>query len=113
MKRKTKLSKDEAALENSFASTSWKERSSSEIKKYEKIAKQSHEARKKEARVNIRMSELDVSLLKKRAQDEGLPYQSLMSSIIHKYVTEQLVEKKYVDILAKKLRTKSDEDEAA
>ena len=113
MKKKIKLSQDEAAIEKSFSSASWKERSTSEIKKYEKVAKQSHEARKKEARVNIRMSELDVSLLKKRAQDEGLPYQSLMSSIIHKYVTEQLVEKKYVDIVAKRLRSKSDEDEAA
>ena len=36
-----------------------------------------------------------------------------MSSIIHKYVTEQLVEKKYVDIVANKLRAKKTEDEAA
>jgi predicted DNA binding CopG/RHH family protein len=110
--KKIRLNRDEAALEKSFGTSSWKERPLSEIKRFEKAAAQSMEARKKEARVNIRMSELDVALLKKKAQDEGLPYQSLMSSIIHKYVTEQFVEKKYVDMVAKKLRLKS-EDEAA
>jgi len=113
MKKKIRLSQEEAALEKSLGSSSWRERSDSEIEKFVKTAKRSLDARKKEARVNIRMSELDVSLLKKKAQGEGLPYQSLMSSIIHKYVTEQLVEKKYVDAVAKKLRAKKDEDEAA
>ncbi len=59
------------------------------------------------------MSELDVSLLKERAQDDGLPYQSLMSSIIHKYVTDQLVEIKYVDEIAKRLHATKKNDEAA
>jgi hypothetical protein len=35
--------------------------------------------------------------LKLRADSEGLPYQTLLSSIVHKFVTDQLVEKK--DIL--------------
>ena len=72
MKKKIRLTSEETILEKSFGSSSWKERPASEIKKFEKVAQHSVEARKKEARVNIRMSELDVSLLKKRAQDEGL-----------------------------------------
>jgi predicted DNA binding CopG/RHH family protein len=98
----------EKDLERSFGSSDWREQSASEIKKYERLVKTSLDARKKEARVNIRMSELDVLLLKKKAQDEGLPYQSLMSSIIHKYVTEQLVEKKYVDLVARRLKLKDE-----
>ena len=47
----------------------------------------------KSERMNIRMSEKDMKALKARAIEEGLPYQSLVSSVLHKYVTGQLVEK--------------------
>ena len=45
---------------------------------------------KKNKRVNIRISEMDLELLHERALIEGLPYQTLMSSILHKYVTGRL-----------------------
>jgi predicted DNA binding CopG/RHH family protein len=47
----------------------------------------------KSERMNIRMSEKDMKALKARAIEEGLPYQSLVSSVLHKYVNGQLVEK--------------------
>jgi hypothetical protein len=34
--------------------------------------------------------------LKLRADSEGLPYQTLLSSIVHKFVTDQLVDKKSI-----------------
>lgn len=111
--KSNRLSGEELALEKSFDSSGWIERSSFEIEKLKKAARKSVESRRKEARVNIRMSEHDVILLKERAQVEGLPYQSLMSSIIHKYVTEQLVEKKYVDEIARQLRSNKKDKEAA
>ena len=40
----------------------------------------------KNKRINIRLSEKDVALLKVRAIEEGLPYQTLISSILHKYI---------------------------
>ena len=43
--------------------------------------------------VNLRMSELDLALIKKRAEAEGLPYQTLINRIIHKYVTDQMVDR--------------------
>jgi predicted DNA binding CopG/RHH family protein len=46
---------------------------------------------KKEARINIRLSEVDLLRLKRKAAEEGLPYQSLVSSIIHKFVTGRLM----------------------
>lgn len=46
---------------------------------------------KKEARINIRLSEVDLSRLKRKAAEEGLPYQTLISSIIHKFVTGRLL----------------------
>jgi predicted DNA binding CopG/RHH family protein len=41
---------------------------------------------RKDKRVNIRISRRDLSELQRHAVHEGLPYQTLMSSILHKYV---------------------------
>jgi predicted DNA binding CopG/RHH family protein len=42
---------------------------------------------RKDARINIRLSTADLEKLKRRAADEGLPYQSLIASVLHKYVS--------------------------
>jgi predicted DNA binding CopG/RHH family protein len=47
----------------------------------------------KNKRVNIRLSEKDLEDIKVRAIEEGIPYQTLMGSILHKYVAGKLVEK--------------------
>lgn len=43
-------------------------------------------------RLNINMSKRDVEVLKTKALEEGIPYQMLATSILHKYVTGQLIE---------------------
>lgn len=48
--------------------------------------------RNKTERMNIRMSKQDMENLKKIASREGLPYQSLVTSIIHKYTSGLLVD---------------------
>jgi predicted DNA binding CopG/RHH family protein len=48
---------------------------------------------RKERRVNIRMTNQDIFALKEMAADDGIPYQTLMASILHKYVTGRLVER--------------------
>lgn len=48
---------------------------------------------KKDARINIRLSSRDLRALQARALKEGIPYQTLVSSILHKFVDGQLVEK--------------------
>lgn len=47
---------------------------------------------KKDKRVNIRMSGNDLERLQKRVLIEGIPYQTLMSSVLHKSVNGRLVE---------------------
>lgn len=42
---------------------------------------------KKDKRINIRISSRDLSAIQRRALEEGLPYQTLVSSILHKYVS--------------------------
>ena len=48
---------------------------------------------RKDRRVNIRISEKDLLDLQKRAIREGIPYQTLISSVLHKYVSGVLVAK--------------------
>lgn len=47
----------------------------------------------KDRRVNIRLSSGDLSDIQVRALEEGLPYQTLIASVLHKYVTGRLVER--------------------
>lgn len=46
----------------------------------------------KDQRMNIRIAKRDLDGLKERALEEGIPYQTLVSSILHKYVTGRLRE---------------------
>ena len=45
-------------------------------------------------RVNIRLSSADLMDIQARALAEGMPYQTLIASVLHKYVSGQLTEKK-------------------
>jgi predicted DNA binding CopG/RHH family protein len=48
----------------------------------------------KNRRVNIRVSSQDVSDIQARAVEEGMPYQTLMASVLHKFATGRLVERR-------------------
>ena len=45
---------------------------------------------RKDRRVNIRISSKDLEAIQKRAVEEGLPYQTLISSLLHKYASGRL-----------------------
>jgi predicted DNA binding CopG/RHH family protein len=47
----------------------------------------------KDRRVNIRLSSPDLRDIQSRALEEGVPYQTLIASILHKYISGRLVEK--------------------
>ena len=46
----------------------------------------------KTRRVNLRVTERDFNLAHARAREEGIPYQTLLSSVIHKYLSGRLIE---------------------
>jgi predicted DNA binding CopG/RHH family protein len=48
---------------------------------------------KKDSRVNIRMSNKDIHAIQVKALEEGIPYQTLISSVLHKNVAGKLKEK--------------------
>ncbi len=47
----------------------------------------------KDKRVNIRMSSSDLNDIQVKALEEGIPYQTLIASVLHKYVTGRLQER--------------------
>lgn len=60
-------------------------------KRYQKYAEATL---RKDRRVNIRISGKDLSAIQKRAVEEGLPYQTLIASLLHKYAAGRLVERR-------------------
>ena len=60
-----------------------------ELKKHQEYAAATF---KKDKRISIRISSRDLSALRKRALREGLPYQTLIASVLHKYVDGRLKE---------------------
>jgi len=62
-----------------------------EIKKLQRYAKNTLQ---KDKRINIRMTSKDLDQVQIIATQEGIPYQTLVSSIIHKYVSGYLIERK-------------------
>lgn len=61
-----------------------------DLERHQKIAVATF---KKDARINIRLSSRDLRALQVRALKEGIPYQTLVSSVLHKFVEGELVDK--------------------
>ncbi len=59
-----------------------------ELQRYAQIAKNTL---RKDQRMNIRISKADLNRIKAKAAEEGIPYQTLVASIIHKFVSGNLV----------------------
>ena len=83
MKKPAYLDKDEMKLAKSLEREEWiSDLTKKEKKQYEEYARYSLSKRK---RINIRMSERDLKKIQAKAIEEGIPYQSLISMLIHKY----------------------------
>ena len=76
------INDEEKDLIESFNKGEWKTSKKDSKKLYEKAAKFSL---LKNKRINIRLSQKDFNNIQVKAIEEGIPYQTLISSIIHKY----------------------------
>lgn len=87
-----KLTKEEKDLLDSVERGEWRR-----IPDFEKESKRYQESARatlrKDRRVNIRVTERDLIRIQKKAVEEGLPYQTLISSVLHKYINGRFVEK--------------------
>jgi len=88
---KTKLDKEEREIIESFERGEWKpvKNREAEIERHRQYAKNTL---KKNRRVNIRMSSKDLEEIQAIAVQDGIPYQTLMSSVLHRFVNGRLVE---------------------
>jgi len=86
-----KESKLEEEILASFERGEWQPvpKNKSEIARFAAMASASLA---KDKRVNIRISSRDLDDIQAKAAEEAIPYQTLMSSVLHKYVTGRLVE---------------------
>lgn len=87
-----KIRKNEKEILDSVERGEWKTipEVGKEAQRYQRYARA---AFRKDKRINIRISEKDLIQLQRRAVKEGLPYQTFISSILHKFATGQFLEK--------------------
>jgi len=94
MKRTTE-EVDERKLLESYERGEWKtvKNLKGEVRKLRAAARSTLQ---KDKRINIRMSSRDLNQVQVIAAQEGIPYQTLISSIIHKYVSGSLTDRRRV-----------------
>jgi len=84
---KNKLDPNEKIIEEE--ASSYKKVSDLKKKKIESIIEKSS----KKKVITLRLNENDLKRIKSIAGNEGIPYQTLISSILHKYINNRLVDK--------------------
>ena len=104
MKPRTNLDKSERALEtevHTYVPIAGAKRA-----KIERIL----ESTRKTKNINIRISQQDLQSLRRSAERDGIPYQTLISSVLHRYLAGRLVDelsiRKSARLLARKPRQK-------
>ncbi len=87
-----KLTKDEKDILDSVENGEWERipNFKKEVARYKEAARATI---RKDKRVNIRITERDLIHFQKTAVYEGLPYQTFISSILHKFINGRLVER--------------------
>ncbi|NIS38043.1 antitoxin [Candidatus Saccharibacteria bacterium] len=85
-----KLDRYEQEIENNIS-----EYQSASDKKRKEIKNIINKAKQKKS-VSLRLNRQDLDMLKQKAEKEGIPYQTLIASVLHKYVTDQLVDEKSI-----------------
>jgi predicted DNA binding CopG/RHH family protein len=91
--KKVILDQEEKDILETYERGEWKpvKHPNQELRKLREYARNTLQ---KDKRINIRMSSKDLDQVQIIAAHEGIPYQTLVSSIIHKYVSGFLIEKK-------------------
>ena len=97
-----KYDREELELLESIEKGEWKSIKNLEKEKerYKKIASNTL---RKDKRINIRISERDLKELQKKALEEGIPYQTLVSSLLHKYINGRLIDANIIEQLKNRI----------
>ena len=87
-KKNYKLDSEEQEILDTFNRGEWVSKGEN-LDKYKEAAKQTFA---KTHRINFRVSEKDFRSIQVKSRKEGIPYQTLVSSVVHKYLSGQLKE---------------------
>ncbi len=88
MKRNPRLDEEEKAILRDYRNSIYVSKEE-DLEKYRKAAEATFNKTK---RINFRVTESDFAGVQIRARQEGIPYQTLVSSIVHKYLSGRLKE---------------------
>jgi predicted DNA binding CopG/RHH family protein len=88
---KVRLTEEEKEILDSFEKNEWVPVKNLSKRK-EELMQYARNTLKKDKRLNIRISQRDLNELQRKAIIEGLPYQTYVSSIIHKFINGKLIE---------------------
>jgi predicted DNA binding CopG/RHH family protein len=86
------LDKEESDLMKSLENDEWHTVKDIEQQKQSAV-EAARNTLKKDKRINLRLSQKDYHQIQIKAAQEGIPYQTLISSIIHKYLNGSLFQK--------------------
>lgn len=95
--KKIKLTKEEQLIEDNAENYI-----SIKGNKLKQIKKSISESNERE-RISLRLNQKTLKLIKVRASEEGIPYQTLISSVLHKFVNDVLVDGRQLKKLSKHL----------
>ena len=87
-----KYDKEEKELIKTIEKDEWRTVRDINISKG-KMQKAARSTMLKDQRMNVRIAKRDLDSLKAKALEEGIPYQTLVASVLHKYVAGRLIEK--------------------
>ena len=91
--KKITLNEEEKTISESFDRGEWRTVRNPKLE-INKLKAYARNTLLKDKRINIRMSSKDLDQVQVIAAQEGVPYQTLISSVIHKFVSGYLIEKK-------------------
>lgn len=96
------LDEEEADLIRSVEAGEWVPAKDVDLEFYREAARATA---RKDQRINIRLTQRDLTAIKSIALEEGMPYQTLIASVLHKYVTGRLVDRGRASLAADASRT--------
>ncbi len=86
----SELNQEEKELLESFENGEWQ--SVGEPNRLAQLRSYTKATLAKDKRITLRLSSIDLDAIQAKAIEEGIPYQTLISSILHKYITGRLME---------------------
>lgn len=88
----SELDQEEKEILESFEKDEWQ--SVGDPSRLSELRRYARATLAKDKKVTLRLSSIDLDAIQTKAVEEGIPYQTFISSILHKYITGRLIERR-------------------